>query len=174
MKEQIKDEVYTSFKPYNTFDLQDLAFLKEKSKKTSKKRSRICFHSNNASEQQDMLICLGQDSVISPAFHSFKSETITVVEGSALIFFFSLQGLVLDFYSLSKNLEMDKMFCRIAAGTVHCIVPTSEFFIFIESTKGPFNSLGTVIPSWAPKETDTEKSLAYRKHLFDFAATKLL
>ena len=70
----------------------------------------------------------------------------------------------------------DLLYVRLAPGTLHTLCLRTEFFVFHETTRGPFDREETEFASWAPAETDREAVARYLNHLeaaiADFGAAK--
>ena len=73
--------------------------------------------------------------------------------------FFDDEGVITDVIELGGPSSGRVFFNRIADSRYHSLVITSDFFVFHETTKGPFiagNRTDTVFAPWAPKDGEDE------------------
>jgi len=154
MKDFIKvsNEVYYADTPIIKIENHDMVFLKNHVKDTEKKRIRICTHLNEQDSLHEMFIVLSKETYIRPHKHFDKSESLHVIEGSADVVFFNDEGIIIDIFSLSHYSPQSSFYYRINKPIYHTLVVNTDYFIFHETTKGPFNKSDTRIAPWSPEE----------------------
>jgi len=139
------------------FGPEQINYLKERVKLCSKKRNRICSHLSPDDQLHEMLICVMSGSYIAPAKHVNKAESLHVVEGRADIVFFDQHGTVEEVTELTEPNLSGKFYYRMNTEVYHMLIVRSEFFVFHEVTKGPFDRSSTVQPNWAPEENSQQE-----------------
>jgi cupin fold WbuC family metalloprotein len=115
-------------------DNSHISFLKEAALQSEKKRARICAHHPD-DQVHEMIIVLHQSTAVAVHRHLNKSESFHVVEGEAEVILYTDDGELDQRFLLSKD---NHFYCRINSATYHTVIPLSEFFVFHETTKGPF------------------------------------
>jgi len=115
---------------------------------TSQKTTiRLSLHSSPSEDLHNMIIFLLKNSNFNIHKHLKKTETYHIMEGSMFIIFFDEFGNITSKIKLSKN---DNLLCRVPRNQYHTTIVTSDYSIFHESRKGPFNIKGdSIVPSWA-------------------------
>ena len=136
---------------------EEVAFLKERVRFCSKKRNRICSHMTADDQLHEMLICVMEDSYIAPAKHSNKAESLHVIEGTADIVFFDVDGNIENVTELTEPSLSGKFYYRMNKEIYHMLIVRSEFFVFHEVTLGPFDRSSTIQPDWAPQENNSKE-----------------
>lgn len=133
---------------------QELDFLKERVGNTPKKRIRLCAHRSKDDYVHEMIILLDKETYIRPAKHIGKAESLHVVEGRADAVFFDEIGKISKVIQMGDSSTGLKFYYRIDDPVYHALIVRSEYFIFHETTGGPFNRADTIFASWAPVEAD--------------------
>jgi len=150
-------EVYYTKSNLEFVNYNHINFLKKKIKFSKRKRARICLHKDN-SRLHEMIIILSKDSYIRPHKHLRKAESLHVIEGRAEVIFFDNKGKVLKKVKLeSKNKKLN-FYYRLSNSIFHTFKIKSKFFIFHESTEGPFLKNKTIYAKWSPSENDKFKA----------------
>jgi len=136
--------------------------LKTMAQASCKRRARLCFHSGPDARQQEMLIVMAGDAYVRPHRHLNKSETLTVFEGCADCLLFDEDGAVTDSYTMAHNNTCDGFFFyRMPPRMFHTLRFRSEWFVFLETTRGPFNRADSEVASFAPSEDCPADGLAW-------------
>lgn len=143
----------------------DISILSSSVKTTEKKRNRICCHENDSSLVHEMHICLDKSTYIRPAKHLNKSESLNVLEGNALLYFFDDHGKITSINKLGNYESGDAFFYRMNTAVYHTLIVLSDFFIFHEVTKGPFKIEDTIMAKWSPLESDMVKAKKFLNQL---------
>jgi len=142
-------------------DDSDIAELKRLAALNPRRRCRICFHSGPDAALHEMLIVHEKGAWVPPHKHLGRDESIHVVEGSALLITFSEDGGVAETVRLGQNGDI---YCRLPGDVFHTLLIESDWFVFHETTLGPFIPLNTVFAPWAPKEPGEQAGL-FTDHL---------
>lgn len=162
---EINKEVFYVDDPLVQVGRREIDFLKERVANTAKKRIRLCAQRSEGDNIHEMIILLDKETYIRPAKHIGKVESLHVVEGRADAIFFYENG------NVSKVIEMGdpstglKFYYRIDDPVYHTLIVRSEYFIFHETTGGPFNRADTVYALWAPAEDETAAVGEYKEQI---------
>lgn len=133
---------------------KNIEMLKQLALKNQRKRIRLCSHKNVEDALHEMFIVHTKGAYVVPHKHLNKSESMHVLEGEADILFFDEYGEIKKVVSLGDYNSGKIFYFRIDNSNYHALLIRSEFFVFHEITKGPFNRKETVIAPWAPKIDD--------------------
>ena len=157
------NEVYYSKNSIEFINNKHINFLKKKVKFTKRKRARICMHKNEKEKLHEMIIILSKETYIRPHKHINKAESLHIIEGSADVIFFDDKGNVLKKKRLGKKNKNMNFYYRISSSIFHTFKIRSKFFIFHESTQGPFIRSKTKYANWSPLESDKLKARKFMK-----------
>ncbi len=147
----------------------EVALLKRIAPGTARKRCRLCAHPGPHAAQHEMLIVMRGDSYVPPHRHWGRTETLTVLEGSADALIFDESGTVTEVVRMAPYHEAGRFFYRMPAGLFHALVFRSDWLVYLETTSGPFDPAHSETAPWAPPEGDPAAA-AYRAHLAAVAA----
>ena len=117
-------------------------FLEKQAKQLNLTQSRICFHEDNESILQIMLVYHSKKHIVKKHMHPHKDEYLTIVKGYLKIQTYNKKGDLEDTFVLSHEAK-DSLFCFIPAGSIHDVILGTNSF-FIETTTGPFNESSTL------------------------------
>lgn len=145
------DEVLYPKEKFVIMTKNDLSLLKKLANQNIRQRVRFCAHENVNDDLHEMFVVHTKNCFVRPHFHINKPESLYVIEGYADLLIFNSAGIVKKVMRLSNDLDDGNMFYRLQEGTIHMLIIKSDYFIFHEVTKGPFNREDTVFPSWAPE-----------------------
>ena len=154
---KINNEVFFTEKTITKIENDDIKFLKANVKNTEKKRIRLCTHLSEEDKLQEMFILLSRETYIRPHKHLNKSESLHVQEGSADVVFFDDESNIIKIISLSDSSSKGCFYYRIDEPIYHTFIIKSDYFIFHETTLGPFKRADTIYAPWSPKETNFDK-----------------
>lgn len=140
---------------------EDLDALKRESLATPRKRIRLCAHRDVSDRLHEMLIVHARGAYVRPHRHPGKTESLHVIEGTADAVFFDDRGGVSEIVRLGDRASGLPFYYRIAAPVYHCLVITSDVFVFHEATNGPFDRKDTDFAPWAPDDSDEKACAAY-------------
>lgn len=145
------------------FSRREINFLVAQARASANRRARLCAHATVIDPVHEMLICLLDDGYIRPHCHA-KHESLHAIEGKCDLILFDETGCVKEVRRLGTG-DDDLLYVRLAPGAFHTLHLRTEFFVFHETTRGPFDRAGTEFASWAPAETDREAVARYLKCL---------
>lgn len=140
---------------------EEVALLKRHAAETPRRRCRLCAHPAPEAAQQEMLIAMLGNGYVRPHRHRGKSESLTVLEGAADAVLFDEAGAIREVIRMTPHGEGGRFFYRMPEGLYHTLVFRSRWFVYLETTVGPFDPARTEPASWAPPETEAEAGRAY-------------
>jgi cupin fold WbuC family metalloprotein len=138
-----------------------VSVLREAATRSPRRRCRLCFHAGPESAQQEMLIVMHRDSYVRPHRHFGKVETLMVVEGEADALIFDESGRLDEQITMSSPGAQGDFFYRMPERIFHTLRFRSEWFVFVETTIGPFRPSNSEGAPWAPPESEPEAGRAY-------------
>jgi len=124
--------------------------LKERARQSPESKARICTHHSPRDPVQEMLIVHGKNCYVRPHKHLEKPEAFHVIEGKATLFLFEDNGDIKEAIKLGSYDSGGFFYYRLSEPLYHGLLIESEWFVFHEVTKGPFEPDETVYPDWAP------------------------
>lgn len=128
--------------------------LKKRASKNARKRIRLCTHKHTTDTVHEMFIVQMKHNYIRPHKHHHKSESLHIIEGTAEIMFFSDTGKVKNTITMGDGVSGRTFYYRIDKPIYHTMVITSEYLVYHEVTRGPFNPSDTIFAPWSPPESD--------------------
>jgi len=143
------DEVLYSEGEICAIGPDDIAELKRLASQTPRRRCRICFHGAPDAKLHEMLIVHENGAWVRPHKHVEKDESLHVVEGAARLVSFSEDGKIDKVVNVGDD---GALYCRIPEGVYHTLLIDSDWFVFHETTLGPFERSRTVFAPWAPDD----------------------
>jgi len=162
MKSQNMRDVFFNKDDIVKVDGQRIVYLKQAAVKGPCKTTRLCLHKDIRDSLHEMVIVHCKDKYIRPHKHERKPESLHVIEGSFFLIIFDDNGRVIDKILMDRGSSKGNLLCRLEKSIWHTLIPLSDFIVFLEVTKGPFDKKDNIFASWAPKESD---SLEVRKFL---------
>jgi cupin fold WbuC family metalloprotein len=154
LTESIPGVFYTTA-PFVSASTETVAFLKAAAQGSPTRRARLCAHPTPSADQHDMLIVSHRDTYVAPHRHFAKSETLLVLEGTAIAVMFDDQGAPSRAIAMAPFGSPGRFFYRMPPGIFHGLLIRSEFLVFVESTKGPFRREDSENAPWAPAPNET-------------------
>lgn len=145
---RVSDEVYYSKISILEISKGAIQVLKQIADSNSSKKVRICCHKSVQDNVHEMLLVIKRGVVFGAHKHLDKSESFHVIEGRLNVHLFDEKG------ALTKIIEMgdyqsDKcFFYRIDEPVFHTVVPETEYVVYHEVTKGPFDPADSLIAKW--------------------------
>jgi cupin fold WbuC family metalloprotein len=165
LQKKESDEVYNSNENYFSLDKIDIDKLIQLAKSNERQRVRFCTHSNHQELVHQMFIVHPKGAYVRPHKHVHKSESMFVIDGIADYLTFSNSGSINKIISLGDYRSGKAFYQNTAEDMFHTLVIQSEWLVFFEITKGPFNKKDTIFAKWSPVEKDTLKSKIYLNDL---------
>lgn len=136
----INTRSYVSFLDHSRpcIDEENITLLKESVQETLLHKARICTHTSESDDLQQMIIVHGKDTVVRPHRHE-QPETFLVLEGIVDVVYFSECGAIiasdrLAGYGQSKY----PFYSYIEPGLYHAMCFQSDDVVFMETTVGPY------------------------------------
>jgi cupin fold WbuC family metalloprotein len=139
----------------------ELQFLKERARENPRRRSRLCTHSAPTDMMHEMIIVHHHDCYVRPHRHRANGESLHVIEGAADVVAFDESGAIVNAFAVSEPGGSGAFYYRMPAMQFHTLLITTEWFIFHETTRGPFVREDTQFPVWAPEGSAEEPVRAY-------------
>lgn len=158
---KIASEVYYATTGFSSVGPEAVMFLKNVAGGTQRKRARICFHPDPSAPAHEMLIAMHCSNYVQPHRHVTRPETLIALEGKANALLFDEVGAVTNRLTMGSYESKCTFFYRMPAGIFHTIHFETEWFIYLETTLGPFNPADTEVASWAPEEADADAGRCY-------------
>jgi cupin fold WbuC family metalloprotein len=88
---------------------------------------------------------------------------MTVIEGQADALLFDDSGSVTRRVSMTTLDNRGSFSYYMPAGIYHTIIPRAPWYVFVETTQGPFDERGMEGPSWSPDFSDPEERARWFK-----------
>ena len=116
-------------------------FPEEETARLNLTQSRICFHENDDSNLQVMLVYHAKEHTVRRHIHPHKDEYLSIVKGCLKVHTYNKKGELVNHFVMSDKPE-NSLFCFIPKGCIHDIILETNS-IFVETTTGPFNESST-------------------------------
>lgn len=162
---QINDEVFVAEDQIVQVDRSQLEALKAQAARNPRRRARICAHKDVQDKLHEMLIVLARGVYVRPHKHLHKPESFHVIEGTAIVMFFDEAGKEAEIIRIGEPASGDTFYFRNDDPRYHTQIVTSDFLVFHETTKGPFDRADTVFAPWSPEENDVVAVKAFMERL---------
>jgi cupin fold WbuC family metalloprotein len=159
--QHVSPEVIYSDGRFLAVNNEIVSLLKDKAVVSPRRRCRLCFHADQDSPQQEMLIVMHHTSYVRPHRHIGKGETLTIIEGACDTLLFDESGAVTSTIAMSPASEGGSFFYRMPERLFHTLIFRSEWLVFLETTVGPFDREKTELAAWAPPESDAAAGHAW-------------
>lgn len=162
---RISDEICYTTRPVTSIDDATLAELKRLAIGTVRQRIRLCCHPDPQAPIHEMLILHAAGAYVRPHRHHGKPESLLVIEGRADAVLFQDDGNIAERRPLVPPGQDGQWFLRLEGPIFHTLVITSSWFVFLETTAGPFDPAQTEFAPWAPDGQDQTETGAYQADL---------
>ena len=157
---RVSEEVLYSDRAIVLVDDFTVTELKRLAAETHRRRMRLCAHPDPDASVHNMIIVHGRDAYVRPHRHPIKAESLHVIEGFAHALLFDGNGRINEIVALGPAGAGRHFFYRMPPGHFHTLIITSDWFVFSETTEGPFIPDASEFPVWAPVDGSAE-SAAY-------------
>ena len=127
-------------------------------------RARLCVHETPEAIIQQMFIVHPFNTYVRPHRHKIKEESILVLEGTADLLIFGDSDNVEKCVNLSDYSSGGIFFHLMPPNIYHSLIIKTEWFAFVEVTKGPFRKQDTEFAPWSPTDSDTPSIQKYLRH----------
>lgn len=159
---EFNPEVYFAADEVVTVKRDDLQFLRDAAGRSQRHRARVCAHRNPEETLHEMVVVLGRDAYMIPDKHLVKVESYHIITGLADVILYDQTGQISDVVRLGDYESGRAFFFRVRnPDFYHSLIIRSDVLIYHETATGPFSKSDTVIPPWAPPETDDAGRKAY-------------
>mgnify|MGYP003393273035 CR=1 FL=1 len=159
------EEVYFTDESPVRLGRAEINFLKEKALASPRLRARVCSHAGPDEKVHEMLIVVRKGIYLRPHQHLGKTESYHVIEGSADLILFDEEGSLGENTRLGDYASSHTFFYRVPPKQFHTLFIHSDFFVFHETTAGPFRREDTLPAPWAPEETDEMAASNFMRNL---------
>ncbi len=142
------EEVYYTSEPVLTISAKEICELKSIADSNNSGKVRICCHKAKENLIHEMLIVIKKGTLVKIHKHIDKPEAFHIIEGHLTIILFD------DFGEIIKTIEMGDFksgkafYYRLEEPTFHAVIPLSDYAVFHEITKGPFDPRETVFANF--------------------------
>lgn len=148
---KLNNEVFYSNSSLPLLNKKNLNFLIKKAKKNKSHKSRICTHANKNKKLHEMFVVHTKNYNVRPHKHKFKEESLYVIEGQADLIIYDNKGKKTKTVKLGTVKSGDIFYYRINNSVFHSLKIKSNYFIFHETTTGPFIRKNTIFANWQDK-----------------------
>ena len=159
--DEVAEGIFYSRHPIPLVSAGVIEILKNSARTNSKRRARFCAHPSAQADQHDMLIVSHRDTYVTPHRHLDKSESFTILEGTAVVLLFAEDGALEQREKMGAPASGRPFFYRMPPRQFHSLAIESELLVFLESAKGPFRTDAMENATWAPGPSDAENGKRY-------------
>jgi len=160
---ELNEEVLFSNDKIINVSYHDIEILKQKALSNKRKRIRLCSHDGPEDKLHEMLIIHAKGVYVRPHRHLGKTESLHVIEGAADAVIYDETGSIIKVIEMGDYASGKSFYYRIAGPEYHNLIIKTEFFVFHETTSGPFNRADTVFAPWSPDEHDYDRVKKFTK-----------
>ena len=123
---------------------------------------RLCLHNKFSDNLQSMVIVNRKKSILEPHFHKKMDEVFSILYGRAIFFSFTKKGTINKKILLNAGKHNLKF---VKSNEIHLLLPLSNYVIFHETHKGPFNHISRNfhVPTWFSKKSQKNRLIFYNK-----------
>lgn len=144
---------------------REIRFLQEKVRHTPRKSIRLCAHKGVEDTLHEMFILHSKETYVRPHKHPDKSVSYHIIQGAADLVLFNETGGIIEVIPMGAYGTGRVFFYRLNATYYYTPLVRSDFFLFHETTNGPFKPSDTVYAPWAAEEGDTESVRRFQREL---------
>jgi len=163
---EISDEVSVQTSDLSELNKINIQHLIQKAENIESKKYRLCIHENSREPVHEMFIIHPKNMYVRPHKHINKSESMLVLSGEADYIIYDNKGKIIDIIPLGDYNSDKRFYINIKKSLYHSIKINSEWLVFLEITKGPFNRADTIFPIWAP-DINNEKAVKQFMYLLN-------
>jgi len=171
---ELSSEVSCNISDYSSIDKNDINYLISKASNLESKKYRLCMHESIENSIHEMFIVHPYNMYIRPHKHNNKSESMVVISGEAEYIIYNENGDIEDTIPLGVFNGKKKFYVKTNEKLYHSLKIYSEWFVFLEITKGPFKRKETIFPNWAPNPENTPEVKKFMLHLNERLRNKKL
>ncbi len=130
----------------------EINFLKEQALHNSRKSIRLCMHRDITDDVHEMFILHSKETYVRPHKHPGKDVSYHIIEGIADLVLFDEQGEIFDVIPLGEYGTGRKFYYRLNKVAYYTPFVRSDFLLFHETIRGPFQRSDTIYAPWAMVE----------------------
>ena len=101
-----------------------------------------------------MFEVLTSDVYMRPHKQKNKCTSYHLVSGMVNVYLFDNDGQVINSIVLGEYHSGQKFYCRVPKDVYRMLIPKTDFVLYHETRKGPFDRADTIFAPWAPFEND--------------------
>ena len=151
----VSHEVIHSTGKQITIDPKEIDQLIELASINKRKRIRFCVHKTPLEDVHEMFIVHPYGAYVRPHLHVNKIESMLVLKGEVDFVVYNDEGTVQKVIQMGE-LNSGKIFYNsLRESTYHTLLIRSDWLVFLEITKGPFDRKDTMFSEWSPEENDS-------------------
>ena len=147
-------EVEFNSNEFFILDSQCVTKLKQRAKENESGKFRTCIHFSDFDDVHEMLVAHTCFTYVRPHKHKIHGESLHVIEGEATVIVFDEDGGIIRAHRIGDVSSPFPFYYSIRNSAFHMLLIHSEYFIFKETTQGPFVRDHTIFPNWAPGHDD--------------------
>lgn len=143
----------------------EITFLKEQALLNNRKSIRLCMHRDIGDGVHEMFILHSKETYVRPHKHPGKDVSYHIIEGVADMVLFDEQGKIFDVIPLGKYGSGRKFYYRLNGVAYYTPFVRSDFLLFHETIRGPFQRSDTIYAPWAAEGTDPDEVERFQQGL---------
>ena len=147
IKHQNKEVEYNK-NPLFIIDKSWINRIKRKALKNKSKKFRTCTHYSKKDLVHEMLIVHTNKTYVPPHKHKAKDESILVLEGIATVIVYDQKGNIKKKFKIGDFKTKYPFYYKMKKNIFHSFKFHTKFFVFKETTLGPFKKNETVYANW--------------------------
>ncbi len=149
---KISDEVLYPDEEIVRIDADFIEALEKMADANARERARLCAHRSEKDAVHEMIIVHKAGTYVRPHKHLDKSESFHFIKGRADVVIFDDAGEIQQIVPMGELGSGLCVYYRLDSPLYHSLLIRSEYAVFHEVTRGPFNRAETVFPDWAPED----------------------
>ena len=159
-----KGDVYIANSLNFRLTRSDTAKLIDRARVAPFQKARICAHHSVEDSVHEMFIAHNRDAYVRPHKHVNKTESMVILTGEVDYLIFDDEGALSECHRLGEHSSGLPFYQTTRTDLYHSLIVRSDWTVFLEITKGPFEPSDTVWAPWSPSEEET-KSRGFREQL---------
>ena len=145
----INNEVeYIKGKKIYPFNKKFIDRLKKNASRNKSGKYRTCLHKSIKDSVHEMIVVHTNKTYVKPHKHFNKSETLHVIEGTATVIIFDNNGKIKQKFKIGDYKSGYPFLYKMEKNIYHSFIFHSKYFVFKETTKGPFDIKKTKSQNW--------------------------
>jgi cupin fold WbuC family metalloprotein len=170
---KVSEEVVYATGAQAVLTIADLEDLKRQALTTRRQRMRICTHGAETDPVHEMFIVHPKGAYVRPHKHQGKSESFYVIEGSVDFVTYDDAGNIESAFRMGNVASRQPFYHRMDGPYYHTMLIRSDWLVFYEVTRGPFDRKDNIPAPWSPPDADLTAVAEFIDKL-DVSVTRLL